>query len=162
MLLFRRCCGPDGNKMKTNVKNCFLGIPSIICMKTTLNVISTKFFVVSRMRYRLARLRNWSLGPRKAVRSDSEVIQWLLDAEWFNWSPRHRMEITRDVEANTYVWITPTRLGAILYFPIVNEGIKQWATCFIQLFDHRVMKTEYFCIRTYRQWFTLLFKAIKL
>ena len=115
------------------------------------------------MRYRFARVRNWSLGPARIVRSDSEVIQWLLDAEWFNWSLRHRINITRDVEANTFVWIAPTRLGAILYFPIMNHmnGRKEWATCFIQLFDNRVMKTDCFSIQTYRQWFSLLLKNFK-
>ena len=113
------------------------------------------------MRYRLASLRDWSLGPTRVVRSDSEVIQWLLDAVWFNWNTRHRIDITRDVEANTFVWITPTRLGAILYFPILNEGEKQWAKCYIELFDRRVMKIDCFALQTYRQWFSLILKSFK-
>lgn len=116
---------------------------------------------VFRMRYRFARLRNWKTGPTMSVRSDSEIIQWLLDADWFNWSLRHRIDITRDVEANTYVYITPTRLGAYLHFTLINEGRKEWANCHIQLFDHRVMKTDCFTIQTYRQWFTLFFKTLK-
>lgn len=113
------------------------------------------------MRYKLAVLRNWHTGPTKLVRSDSDVIQWLLDARWYNWSPRHRYEITRDVEANTLVWITPTRLGAILRFPIRVGLGKEWATCFIQLFDHRVMKTNCFQIRTYKQWFKLFLQSTR-
>ena len=113
------------------------------------------------MRYRFARLRNWPLGPTRTVRSDSRVIQWILDAQWYNWSWQHRMDITRDVEANAYVRITPTRLGVILYFPIINEGEKQWARCFIELFDRRVMKADCFMIRTYRQWFSLILHNLK-
>ena len=113
------------------------------------------------MRYRYARLRNWKTGPTRVVRSDSEVIQWILDADWYNWSLQHRINITRDVEANTYVYITPTRLGAMLHFPLWNEGTKEWANCHIQLFDDRVMKTDCFAIRTYREWFNTFFKLLK-
>ena len=110
--------------------------------------------------FKLAVLRNWYLGPPRLVRSDSRVIQWLLDAEWVNWSPRHRYEITRDVEANTLVWITPSRLGATLRFPIRDGRNKQWATCFIQLFDHRVMTVDCFRIRTYKEWFASVLKTL--
>ena len=103
-------------------------------------------------------LRNWPLGRRTRVRSDSPVIQWLLDAQWFNWSRRHRDEITRDVEANTYVWITPTRLGAVLNFPCQDQGVKLWANCFVQLYDNRVMTLKCFRLRTYEQIFARFFK----
>ena len=105
------------------------------------------------MRFKLAVLRNWPLGRPVRVRSTSAVIQWLLDAEWYNWSRQHRIAITRDVEANRYVWITPTRLGAILNFPCFNQGLKIWGHCFVQLFDHRVMTLDCFQLRTYKQIF---------
>ena len=111
------------------------------------------------MTFKLAVLRNWALGRTVRVRSNSEVIQWILDAHWYNWSPRHRSEITRDVEANRYVWITPTRLGAILNFPCVNQGVKLWGSCFVQLFDHRIMTIDCFNIRTYAQIFARFFKG---
>ena len=110
------------------------------------------------MTFKLAVLRNWALGRTVRVRSDSEVIQWLLDAEWYNWSRRHRNEITRDVEANTYVWITPTRLGAVLNFILVDKGVKQWANCFVQLFDHRIMTVDCFCLKTHAQIFAQFFR----
>ena len=112
------------------------------------------------MTFKLAVLRNWTLGQTTRVRSDSEVIQWLLDAHWYNWSPRHRGEITRDVEANQYVWITPTRLGAVLNFPLVVDSRKQWANCFVQLFDHRVMTVDCFCLQTYAQIFARFFRKL--
>lgn len=110
------------------------------------------------MSFKLAVLRNWALGRTVRVRTDSEVIQWLLDAQWYNWSRRHRNEITRDVESNTYVWITPTRLGAVLNFPFLVRGVKTWGCCFVQLFDHRVMTVDCFNLKTYEQIFAQFFR----
>ena len=112
------------------------------------------------MIFKLAILRNWTLGRTVRVRTDSEVIQWLLDAQWYNWSRQHRNAITRDVEANAFVWITPTRLGAILNFPCFEQGVKIWGHCFIQLFDHRIMTLSCFRIRTYKQVFASMLKRL--
>ena len=113
------------------------------------------------MTIKLAFLRNWVLGRTIRVRSDSPVIQWLLDARWYNWSRRHRDDITRDVEANRYVWITPTRLGAILNFPCQNQGVKLWAHCFVQLYDNRIMTVDCFNLRSYEQIFARFFRKFK-
>ena len=111
--------------------------------------------------FKFATLRNWALGRTVRVRSDSEVVQWLLDARWFNWSRQHRNDITRDVEACAFVWITPTRLGAILDFPCQHRGMKIWGHCFIQLFDDRIMTLSCFRLRTYKQFFARFFKEFK-
>ena len=109
----------------------------------------------------LANLEDWPTGRFYTVRSQSEVIQWLLDAEWYNWNRENRNNITRDVEACQYVRIMPTRLGARLQF-ISNDGShKRFASIFIQLFDERIMKTYLFQIRTYDEWFRLFFRLLK-
>ena len=105
------------------------------------------------MRYVFVRLRNWPLGQKRSVRTDSELIQHILDAEWFNRTQAQRDEITREVEANSWVWFTPTRLGAILQFPFRLNGRKTHADVFIQLYDNRVVKVNCFRIQTYKTWF---------
>ena len=109
----------------------------------------------------LANLRDWPVGPMRVVESQSLVIQWLLDANWFNWSREDRDAITRDIEANRFIRITPTRLGARLQFLSNDNGRKIFASIFIQLFDERVMKGYLFRIRTYKVWFRKFLRELK-
>ena len=109
----------------------------------------------------LANLEDWPTGPYYTVSSQSEVIQWLLDATWYNWNREHRIDITRDIEACRYVRIMPTRLGARLQFFSRDGSHKRFASIFIQLFDERVMKPYLFQIRTYKDWFKLFFRLLK-
>ena len=110
--------------------------------------------------YKLAELLDWPIGPAIYLRSDSEPVQWLLDATWYNWSVEHRIQITEDVEACTYVRFTPTRLGARLQFPCRDDDRKVHANVFIQLYDHRVMTVDCFQLRTYKQWFAEFLRDI--
>ena len=109
----------------------------------------------------LANLRDWPVGPMRVVESQSLVIQWLLDANWFNWSREDRDAITRDIEANRFIRVTPTRLGARLQFLSNDNGRKIFASIFIQLFDERVMKGYLFRIRTYKVWFRKFLRELK-
>ena len=102
---------------------------------------------------KLARLRNWATGPTVPLSPYSEVVQFILDAAWYNWSWQHRQSITRDVEASNVVWVTPTRLGAYLQFPCRNNERKETARVFICLYDRRVIKAHYFQLQTYKDWF---------
>ena len=109
----------------------------------------------------MAGLRDWPIGRTLIVPSQSEVIQWLLDAEWFNWSWEDRSNITRDIEACRFVRITPTRLGARLQFMAQDGDRKLFASIFIQLFDERIMKAYLFRMRTYKSWFISFFRRLK-
>lgn len=113
------------------------------------------------MTFVFAQLQNWLTGATRPVRSDSEVVQWVLDADWFNWGYEQRREITRDVEASPIVWLTPWRLGVHLRYPAVVDNQKISACCFIQLYDTRIMKPDCFRIQTYSEWFADFCKNIE-
>ena len=102
---------------------------------------------------RFARLRNWQTGLTRSFHPQSELIQWVLDAQWYNWSWEDRIEITRDVEASNVVWVTPTRLGVTLRFACHVDGDKRHACIFIGLYDNRVITPHLFRIQTYSEWF---------
>ena len=107
----------------------------------------------SRMGLRWARLRNWRIGRTYPLRPQSRVIQWLLSAQWYNWSWEDRYDITRDVEASNVVWLTPTRLGVNLRFSCLVHGDKRHANIFIGLYDRRIITPELFRVQTYKSWF---------
>ena len=109
----------------------------------------------------LANLRDWPIGPMRVVASQSAAVQWLLDATWFNWSWEDRIAITRDIEANRFIRVTPTRLGARLQFFSRDGSRKLRASIFIQLFDERVMKSYLFRIQTYKVWFKTFLKLLR-
>lgn len=100
-----------------------------------------------------ANLTDWQIGLTTAHHPQSEVVQWLLDADWYNWSYRHRINITRDIEASTVVWLTPTRLGVHLGYHFLLNGTKDFARIFVRLYDNRVIKLELFQLQTYKEWF---------
>ena len=100
-----------------------------------------------------ARLQNWRTGRTYPLHPQSEVIQWLLDAQWYNWSYEDRFDITRDINASNVIWLTPTRLGVNLQFACLVEGDKRHANIFIGLYDHRVIVPYWFRIQTYTEWF---------
>ena len=106
-----------------------------------------------RMRFRWARLRNWRTGPTVAFGPNSTVIQYILDAYWYNWSSAHRFSITCDVEASNVIWVTPTRLGVWLQYPIRINRRKATARIHICLYDRRIIKANIFRLQTYQQWF---------
>ena len=103
--------------------------------------------------YKLAQLQNWPIGSTVAVTPNSEVVQWILDAVWFNWNVEHRIQITRDVEASDLIWLTPTRLGVMIQFCTLVNGEKTHARVFIELFDRRIIKPDIFSIQTYKELF---------
>ena len=100
-----------------------------------------------------ARLIDWQTGPTTAHNPQSDVVQWILDAEWFNWSYPHRINISRDVEASSVIWLTPTRLGVFLGYHYIHNGDKSFAKIFVKLYDSRVIKLDLFQLRTYKEWF---------
>ena len=102
---------------------------------------------------RWAYLRNWRTGRTYPLRPQSRVIQWLLSAQWYNWSWEDRYDITRDVEASNIIWLTPTRLGVNLRFACMVHGDKRHANIFIGLYDRRVIIPDLFRVRTYKSWF---------
>ena len=106
-----------------------------------------------RMGLRWARLRNWRIGRTYPLRPQSRVIQWLLSAQWYNWSWEDRYDIIRDVEASNVVWLTPTRLGVNLRFSCLVHGDKRHANIFIGLYDRRIITPELFRVQTYKSWF---------
>ena len=99
-------------------------------------------------------LANWQIGPTKAFEPNDEVIQWILDAIWFNWNYQHRIEITRDIEACNVIWLTPMRLGVQMAFISHYNGEKRHANIFIRLYDTRIITPDLFRIQTYKEWFT--------
>ena len=101
----------------------------------------------------MARLPDWQIGPTIALHPQSEAVQWILDADWYNWSYSHRRNITRDVEASNVIWLAPTRLGVFLGYTFILNGDKSFAKIFITLYDRRIMKLECFQLRTYKEWF---------
>ena len=102
---------------------------------------------------RWAPLRDWIIGRTYILHPQSEPIQWILDANWYNWSLQDRIEITRDVEASNFVRLTPTRLGARLQFACMVHGDKRHANITIRLYDGRVITPDIFRVQTYKQWF---------
>ena len=109
----------------------------------------------------IAVLEDWILGETKRVTPSSEVIQWIVEARWYNWSWEAREDITRDIEASNAIWVTPTRLGAWLQFYIRDRNEKKQVKCFIRLFDNRVMKIDCFNIQTYKEWFASFFEEME-
>lgn len=112
--------------------------------------------------YKLARLQDWAIGPKIAVKPNSEVIQWILDAVWHNWNIEHRRDITRDVEACDHIWLTPTRLGVRLQYWTLINGVKSHARVFIELYDRRVIKPDIFQMQTYKEWFEQCLRFLKM
>ena len=112
------------------------------------------------MSAKMATLADWQTGPTRVFHGQSEIIQWILSADWYNWSYEHRENITRDVEASDLIWLTPTRLGVILKYSCLIEGAKSFARIFIALFDRRIMKIELFRLQTYKEWFKIFFQEI--
>ena len=102
---------------------------------------------------RSARLRNWQTGLSQSFHPQSDLIQWILDAQWYNWSWEDRFEITRDVEASNVIWVTPSRLGVVLRYACLVDGDKRHACIFIALYDGRVITPDLFRIQTYSEWF---------
>ena len=102
---------------------------------------------------RWAHLSNWRIGRTYTLRPQSRVIQWLLSAQWYNWSLEDRYDITRDVEASNVIWLTPTRLGVNLRFACMVHGDKRHASIFIGLYDRRIITPDLFRIQTYKTWF---------
>ena len=110
---------------------------------------------------KLANLANWQIGLTKAFNPNDEVIQWILDAEWYNWSYSDRFAITSDVEACDVIWLTPMRLGVRLAFQSNVNGEKRHANIFIRLYDTRIMKAELFQIQTFKEWFAIFIQNIE-
>ena len=113
------------------------------------------------MSVKLANLEDWQIGPTVAVHPQSEAVQFILDANWYNWSYRHRRAITLDVEASDVIWLTPTRLGVFLKYAFMHDGDKSSARIFIALYDRRIMKPDCFQIQTYKEWFATFCKEIE-
>lgn len=109
----------------------------------------------------IAVLEDWIIGETKRVTPNSEVIQWIVEARWYNWSWEAREDITRDIEASNDIWVTPTRLGTWLQLFIRDKNDKKQVKCFIRLFDNRVMKTDCFNIQTYKEWFASFFEEME-
>ena len=105
----------------------------------------------------VAILQNWVIGPTRMVSPNSEVIQWILDAHWYNFEPEHRYLVTMDIEATKIIKITPVRLGVWLQFALVEPNCNRHVTVFIQLYNNRVMKLNCFNIQTYEQIFAKFF-----
>ena len=114
-----------------------------------------------RMEPKLANLANWQIGLTKAFEPQDEVVQWILDAVWYNWPWEDRVDITRGVEASRLVWITPMRLGVRMAFPVTVNGEKRHANIFICLYDRRIMKLECFQMQTYKEWFAGFLRNIE-
>ena len=104
-------------------------------------------------RPKVARLADWQIGPTVALHPQSEVIQWILDGEWYNWDYDHRHDITTDVEASDVIWLTPTRLGVLLTYACLIDGAKSRARVFIALYDNRIITADLFRVQTYQEWF---------
>ena len=105
-------------------------------------------------------LRNWVIGETRRISPQSEAVQWLLDAQWFNWDPEDRYEVTRDIEATDSILLTPCRLGAWLQFMVKDGNRKKTVYCLIQLYDTRVMKMNCFRIVTPSQYLKELASAL--
>ena len=99
------------------------------------------------------RLRDWFLGPFVAVSTNSEIIDFILYADWFSHRHHQRIHDMRQIQQMSVVEIAPTRLG-VLVNVIEGRRQKRKRQIFIQLFDHRVMTLDLFRIRTYRQTFS--------
>ena len=102
---------------------------------------------------RWARLRDWRTGRSRPLHPRSRVIQWLLSADWYNWSLEDRYDITDDIEASNVIWLTPSRLGVNLRFACMVHGDKRHADIFIRLYDNRVISPGWFRVQTYKTWF---------
>lgn len=105
----------------------------------------------------VAILRNWPIGQTRIVSPYSEVVQWILDAHWYNFEPEDRGSVTNDIEATKFLLLTPTRLGVWLQYTIDGPRSNRQVTVFIQMYDTRVMKLNCFSIRTYKQLFAKFF-----
>ena len=108
----------------------------------------------------VAVLQDWCIGETRTLSPYSETVQWILDAQWFNFTWEGREHLTRDIEASKFVKVTPTRLGVWLQFATLEFNCNRLMNVHIQLYNNRVMKIDCFNIQTYEAIFAKFFADI--
>ena len=98
------------------------------------------------------RLRDWQTGPFIVTTPSSELIDFLLYADWFNFDHQNRLRLMRDIRESYNLMIAPTRLGAILRIQ-PRAFPKRWFCAFIRLYDTRVIEPSLFRVMTVKEYF---------
>ena len=105
-------------------------------------------------------LRDWLIGPFVAVATNSEIVDYILYADWFNQNHHRRLYIMRLVQSEPVIEIAPTRLGVLIRVNTQHRP-KRTQIFFVRLYDTRVITKDLFRIETYQQTFRRWFKAVK-
>lgn len=110
---------------------------------------------------KIARLRDWFLGPFVTVATTSDIVDFILYADWYNHSHIERLTSMRLIRSQHTIQIAPTRLGAIVKVVRPDSTEKEIQQIFIQLFDNRRMRANLFQIVTYQELFRRLAKRTR-
>ena len=99
------------------------------------------------------RLRDWLIGPFIWVDTESEIIDFVMFADWFSHSHQERVRDMDLVFSQRYVQMAPTRLGVLIKV-VENHRTKRERLISICLYDRRIITANLFQLQTYADLFS--------
>ena len=98
------------------------------------------------------RLSDWLTGPFVETHAESDLMDFILYADWFNFDHESRVNAMWDIRHSHRLRVAPTRLGVLV--EIQPRSIpKRWFGFFIRLYDTRVMEPSLFRLMTINEYF---------
>ena len=98
------------------------------------------------------RLTDWITGPFVETHPESDLMDFILYADWFNFNHESRLDAMWDIRHSHRLRVAPTRLGVIV--EVQPRTIpKRWFGFFIRLYDTRVIEPSLFRLMTIDDYF---------